>query len=373
MTRVCVGIGLFLSVVAVGCSTSRPLTGLADRFRSSAGEDDELILDRDELSPAFRRAKSELKDAERTMLSWAAWREDAGQYAEARRRYQEILTDNPDCVAARLGIARVERKTGRFRQCLEILEGARARHPDDPAVPLEMGRAYAEREQWDEAIVHLQDAAALNPDDETIQYELGLAFTESGRYEEAIVHLKEAVGEAAALYNIGYVLHESGRSTEAAAWFQQALARHPDARTKQMAEEMLAQLRPQPAAGDALTAQTDSAFVQGGVRPVSEQAFPPHRPAVRPATMTRTAIVRGSHAGDSVSGTANGQVETGRSGVATYNSVGSGGLAPWRGFRQNAGNTWRPTASGDARTSAPPAVSSAPAGTVQEPPAWHRY
>ena len=371
--RICVCIGLFVSVVAGGCSTSRPWANLSDRFRPAENEKDELILDRDELSPAFLRAKSELKNAEHTMLSWAAWREDSGQYAEARRRYQEILTDNPDCVAARLGIARVERKTGRFRQCLEILEGARARHPDDPAVPLEIGRAYAEREQWDQAIAHLQDAAVLSPNDETIRYELGLAFTETGRYEEAFEHLKYAVGEAAALYNIGYVLHESGRPHEAAAWFEKALAQHPDERTRQMAEEMLVQLGKRPVAGTPQTAQAASSSVRRGVRPVSEQAFFPHRTAVRPATMTRTAIVRGSQAGDLSSGTGNGRVETGGSGVATYNSVGSAGPAPWRGPRRNGGNTWRPAASGDVRASSPPAASSPSAGTLQEPPAWHRY
>lgn len=235
--------GLMLCSVVCGCGTSRPWTSVAGRFGRTAAEKDALALDDSQLSSGFREAQGKLKDAERTMLTFARWKEDTGLYAEAKRRYQEVLTENNDCLPARLGIARIERQTGRFDQCRSILLSAQEQHPNESAIPLEIGRMYGERDEWVKAVAAYQMAADISPDDETVRYELGLAFAHTARYEEALSHLKYAVGDSAALYNIGYILHESGREKESVRWFEQALEEHPDERTLQLASTMLAELK----------------------------------------------------------------------------------------------------------------------------------
>jgi len=243
MLRLQLVTGLTLCSLVVGCGTSRPFARVSDRFPFQENELDPLALEPDQLSDGYKHARRNLQDAEKTMLSFARWKEDTGLYAEAKKTYREALTTNPDCMTARLGIARIERKTGRFEQSRTILMAAREKYPDDASIPLEIGRMYGERDDWNAAIAAYKSAVELMPDDETIRYELGLALANVARYDEAVAHLKYAVGESAALYNIGYLLHEDGRSDQAVDWFEQALEQHPDDRTMQLANSILSEIR----------------------------------------------------------------------------------------------------------------------------------
>ncbi|MCH2211226.1 MAG: tetratricopeptide repeat protein [Fuerstiella sp.] len=208
---------------------------------------DSLVLDESSLSAGFKKSRGGftskgLKNPESTNLAFARWKEDMSQYSEAKTRYQEVLTVNPDCLAARLGIARVERETGRFEQCCDILTAAQEQYPQDPTVMLELGRTYNEREKWDQSIQAFSKAVDLAPEDQTVRYELGLALASADRMEQALPHLKFAVGDSAAYYNIGFILHERGRSAEALSWLERTMDSHPDKRTRHKAGELLAEL-----------------------------------------------------------------------------------------------------------------------------------
>jgi len=323
-----------LCSLACGCSTSRPWTSVASRFGRTPAEKDALALDDNQLSNGFREAQGKLKDAEGTMLTFARWKEDTGLYAEAKRRYQEVLTQNNDCLPARLGIARIERQTGRFDQCRAILTSAQEQHPNEPSIPLEIGRMYSERDNWDQAITAYQKSADIAPDDETVRYELGLALAHAARYEEALAHLKYAVGDSAALYNVGYILHESGRAEESTRWFEQALEQHPDERTEQLASAMLAELklkakqtavarteqRPNgqtaSAAGPQQTHLPQFTRRQTQVVPVTQQQVHAARVPVRTAVQTTVSQYQPS------------------SGVATYSAESSSEPGQWRGPSQ---------------------------------------
>jgi tetratricopeptide (TPR) repeat protein len=224
------------------------MSDIANRFGKHKVESDTLVLDQEALSEGFQKSRGGfttkgLQNPERTNLAFARWKEDMGQYVESKRRYHEILTANPDCLAARLGIARIERETGRFDQCREILQAAQKHHPKDATVMLELGRAYSEREEWDSSIEAFRKAVDLAPDDQTTRYELGVALAGANRLSEALPHLKFAVGDAAAYYNIGYLLHEHDRSAEAVKWLERAMNAHPDERTQNVAGELLTKLR----------------------------------------------------------------------------------------------------------------------------------
>ena len=247
LVRISILVGLLAGLFATGCSTTRSWDGLAGRFGKSKPRPDTLVLDKQSLSKGFQKSRGGftrkgLKNPEDTNLAFARWKEDMGQYAESKRRYHEVLTANPNCLPARLGIARIECETGRFAQCREILTAAQKQHPYDPAVMLGLGRMYNEREQWDDSVRSFTRAADLAPDDQTVRYELGLALAHAGRVQEALPHLKFAVGESAAFYNIGFMLYEQGQLTEAARWIERTLEAHPDERTRQMVRELIAEL-----------------------------------------------------------------------------------------------------------------------------------
>ena len=202
--------------------------------------------EKDELSPEFIAAQKTLKkNPEKTLLAWARYQEDIGEYAEARRKYREIQIAYPDNLEAHLGMARIEMLTGRSKQSEQILNDLVKDHPESTAVRISIGQMYAQQEKWDEAIRAFEDACEIDPENQDCRYELGVAFARVGNYDQALSHLSFSVGEPAAHYNIGYILHEQGRDTDAAEWFQNALSLHPDHQTADKSKAMLAKLNPE--------------------------------------------------------------------------------------------------------------------------------
>ncbi len=199
-----------------------------------------------DLSPEFRAAQKVFrKDPERTLLAWALWQEDVGEYGEARQKYRELLIAYPDNIEAQLGLARIELACGRIQQSEDILLEVAQKRPTNAQVRLELGRLYTQQEEWPKAIAAFEDASAIDPENQVCRYELGVVFARVHRYDQALSHLTYAVGESAANYNIGYVLHEQGDNSEAVEWFQNALQSHPDPRTTEMTNAILAQISPQ--------------------------------------------------------------------------------------------------------------------------------
>jgi tetratricopeptide (TPR) repeat protein len=198
-----------------------------------------------ELSPEFREAQKIFKvDPEGSLVKWARWQEDVGEYGEARKKYREILVAYPENIDAQLGLARIELSCGRVKQAEDILLEVAAKRPTNAPVRLELGRLYTHQEDWDKAIAAFEDASAIDRENQVCRYELGIAFARCHRYDQALAHLTYAVGESGANYNIGYILHEQGNDAEAAEWFQNALQSHPDPQTAEKTRAMLAQLDP---------------------------------------------------------------------------------------------------------------------------------
>lgn len=199
-----------------------------------------------ELSEEFLAAQKTLKKhPEKTLLAWARYQEDIGEYAEARKMYRELQIAYPKNMEAHLGMARIELLTGRSIQAEEILSELVKKNPKNAEVRLAVGRMYSQQERWDEAIGAFQQACEIEPENQNCRYELGVAYARSGDFDQALSHLTFSVGEPAAHYNIGYILHEEGRDADAVEWFQNALQRHPDQQTAEKSKAMLTKLAPE--------------------------------------------------------------------------------------------------------------------------------
>jgi len=247
----------------------------------------------------YKTAKKELQAPEETMLKFARWREDLGDHSESLDRYREILRGNPDSVNARLGIARVEFKTGRVLEAEEILKATARQHPQNLAVWLEMGRIQTEREEYGEAVQSLTKAVNIDSSNQSARYQLGLALARGDRLDEAKSHLAFAVGESAALFNIGFVLHEAGRNEEATHWLQQALASHPDQRTEHSAQQMLALVRSGKTANSSASVAARKIPAKVNLQLTSYESYTenPANPALQPAAaITPRAPVSGASA-----------------------------------------------------------------------------
>lgn len=238
----------------------------------------------EQLSPEFREAqKTFRKNTPKALLAWARYQEDVGEYAEAIRRYRELSIAYPDNIEARLGLARVENTTGRFAQAEEILKELAARYPENTQVQLELGHLYSNREDWNAATAAFEQACRVSPHDQLCRYELGIALARNGLFDDALPHLTFAVGSPAAHYNIGYILHEEGRNTEAADWLTHSLSLHPDQKTAAQARRLLSQI---PAGvAEEIAADTEGGMVEqeqsaAGVPP-EEQLVPVRRAVAR--------------------------------------------------------------------------------------------
>ena len=238
--------GLWLTALIVSLSLQAGCSSVSSKLKSLAfskpDPSDPLAYLPDEADDSYKTAKRKLDNGEDTLLKFAKWREDLGDYAEARQQYTNILAENPDCADARIGMARVEYATGRVSESVKILEVTAQKFPDRADTWAELGRIQSEREEWGQAVQSLTKAVELSPESQGARYQLGIALARSDRFDEARSHLTFAVGESAALYNIGYVLTESGRADEAALWVRRALNAHPDERTRTAAARMLAEL-----------------------------------------------------------------------------------------------------------------------------------
>ena len=234
-----------------GCASSGLKMPFRDSFASLGAKKTESTSaipggTKDDLSPEFRAAQKVFKkDPERTLLAWARWQEDVGEYGEARQKYRELLIAYPENVDAQLGLARIELACGRVQQAEDILLEVAKDQPRNPQVRLELGRLYTQQEEWPKAIAAFEDASAIDPENQVCRYELGVVFARVHRYDQALSHLTYAVGESAANYNIGYILHEQGNNVEAVEWFQNALQSHPDPRTAELTNSVLAKISPQ--------------------------------------------------------------------------------------------------------------------------------
>jgi tetratricopeptide (TPR) repeat protein len=200
--------------------------------------------DAEKLSPEFKAAQKNFKNPEKSLLAWARYQEDIGEYAEARKKYRELQIAYPDNLEASVGLARIDILTGRTRQAEEQLSELASRYPKNGDLQVELGSLYSRNEDYPKAIRAYERACEINPKSEAYQYELGLALVKFGQFDEGLSHLAFAVGDAAAHYNIGYILHEQGDDENAVEWFRNALEMHPDKQTAERAQKMLAQLQP---------------------------------------------------------------------------------------------------------------------------------
>ncbi len=230
-------------MVVSGCNTTSFKNIFTAKVSPKSEITDPLANVPGSISDEFLTAKKELDAPEHTLLQFARWREDMGDHVAAMDRYRQILKANSKCVEARLGIARIEKETGRVEAAQQILEATAQQHPNRSDVWISMGQLHMSQDNYAAAITSLQKAVDLDSQDQGARYELGLAYARDGQVKLAQPHLAFAVGKSAASYNIGYVLNNLGRKQEAIQWFEQAITNNPDDRTLHATQKMLAALK----------------------------------------------------------------------------------------------------------------------------------
>lgn len=176
-------------------------------------------------SPAAQNGNK--KGNSRLHLAYAKLKESEGDAAEARKSYEQVLSENPKSTDAILGIARLDQLAGRNEAAEKGFKRAQTIEPKSALVLDSLGQFYSGLGRWEEATRVLSEAVRTAPGEKTYQHHLAVTLAKAGRIEESLPHFVQSVGPAAAHYNVGLILHEKGEIKASEEQFVQALMKDP--------------------------------------------------------------------------------------------------------------------------------------------------
>ncbi len=170
--------------------------------------------------------------------------EGQGRLDRAADQYEKALAVDPKSFDAMVGFARLRHREGDLVAATNLYQRALAAHPDSAIAMNDLGLCYARRGMMQQAEQTLNSAVSRDPRSALYRNNLALVLVEAHRDDEALAQLTAAHGEAAAHYNLAFMLREKGRTDDAAYHLRAALQQEP---ALEPARQMLAALE-QPAA-----------------------------------------------------------------------------------------------------------------------------
>jgi tetratricopeptide (TPR) repeat protein len=153
--------------------------------------------------------------------------EQSNKMAEAELEYQLALNEKPDYLPALLGYAHLQDQLGKPKEAIELYQRAIQTHPRQSSVNNNLGLCYARQNRLDEAVTALGRAVQLDAKNPLYRNNIAAVLVDQGRVNEAFVHLRAVHGDAAAYYNLGYLLNKKGQSQAALQHFRLALQADP--------------------------------------------------------------------------------------------------------------------------------------------------
>ncbi len=157
----------------------------------------------------------------------ARFYQERGRPAEAAEQFQLALKANPDYLPALLGYAQLQDEVGQSEEALRLYQRAASVHPLQAPVYNNMGMFYARRGRLDEAVAAMTRAIRLEPKNPRYRNNIATVLVEQGRLAEAFGQLRDVYGDAAAYYNVGYLLNKKGQTQAALQHFELALRADP--------------------------------------------------------------------------------------------------------------------------------------------------
>lgn len=218
--------------------------------------------------------------------------EGQGRLDRAAEQYEKALAAEPKSFDAMVGFARLRHREGDLVAATNLYQRALKAHPDSAIAMNDLGLCYARRGMMQQAEASLNNAVASDPRSALYRNNLALVLVESHRDDEALSQLTAVHGEAAAHYNLAFMLREKGRTDDAAYHLRAALQQEP---ALEPARQMLAALE-QPAPngpeGGALgRPQWETTAGQPGTEPAMTASNPqPQRIPYGQATPVRMRI-----------------------------------------------------------------------------------
>jgi tetratricopeptide (TPR) repeat protein len=167
---------------------------------------------------------------------------------EARAMYQRALTDDPNFLAAHIGLARHWAQENHLENALACYDAALRLAPRDAALWFEVGTCLARRQQWEPALARLRKAAEISPANRQYVSSYAIALVQVNRADEGLAWLTKIYPPAEAHFNLARVLHQLRKDDLARTHLQQALEANPSlAAARQLLAELDRAVPAQPA------------------------------------------------------------------------------------------------------------------------------
>jgi Tfp pilus assembly protein PilF len=134
---------------------------------------------------------------------------ERGNYREAEKTYEKILTKAPNNLYALSNLGVVRFRSGKLKLAEESFKKAIAVAPEDAFSHCTLGIVYYSQGKYDEAVNELTKAVAINPKNATAHNYLGITASQKGWQEAAQTELEAAIAldpnYADAFFNLSVV------------------------------------------------------------------------------------------------------------------------------------------------------------------------
>ena len=165
------------------------------------------------------------------LLQTATEKHRAGNLAEARRLYSQVLAADPAHTLALFRSGLLELQDRQPEAALALIARAAAAAPDDARYQIGLGQTLHALARWDEAACAYRRALRSDPDCADAQFALGVVLQLGGQLSQAAEAYRRARAlrpdDAAVLGNWGAVLRELGQIDQAVEVLRSALAIEP--------------------------------------------------------------------------------------------------------------------------------------------------
>jgi tetratricopeptide (TPR) repeat protein len=236
--------------------------------------------------------KNQAKPGPELYVAFARLHEQQGRIAEAEAQYKKALSEEPDDLQALLGYAMLKQRAGQWDAAIALYQQAAKAHPSEASVMNNLGLCYAQSKRPDEAVSALGRAVQLQPKNALYRNNLATVLVDQGQKREAFMHLRAVHGDAAAYYNLGYLLNKKGETEAAAQHFAMALRLNPQlSQARQWLERLQPSVAASPGAGRPAGSQpvrVGSRLADSGTAVISDG--PENRGAIGPGPSGSAAL-----------------------------------------------------------------------------------
>jgi tetratricopeptide (TPR) repeat protein len=204
--------------------------------------------------------------------------EQSNRMAEAEQQYLLALKEKPDDLAAILGYAHLQEQVGKPNEAILLYQRAVKAYPRQASVHNNLGLCYARQNRLGEAVAAIGRAIQFDPKNLLYRNNIATLLVDEGRVDEAFAHLREVHGNAAAHYNMGYLLNKKGQAQPAMQHFMLALQADPSMEAARRWVQYLQRTTAQ--------ARLASNPIATGVRVTSQPTMPQEDELARPVEPT---------------------------------------------------------------------------------------